>query len=56
MILVPAVKFALEPALEFINDDELVEVTPKSLRIRKRILDHSERKRVEKLRGVGSQD
>src|SRR3546814_2470141 len=32
VILVPAVKFALEPALEFINDDELVELTPVSIR------------------------
>ena len=42
--------FTLESALEFINDDELVEVTPKSIRLRKRVLDHNERKRVEKVR------
>ena len=38
MRLVPARKLGLEQAIEFINDDELVEVTPKSIRIRKRIL------------------
>jgi GTP-binding protein len=46
--------FTLESALEFINDDELVEVTPKSIRLRKRVLDHNERKRVEKSRGINS--
>ena len=46
-------EFTLESALEFINEDELVEVTPKSIRLRKRILDHNERKRVEKARGGG---
>ena len=44
---------SLEAALEFINDDELVEVTPKAIRLRKRVLDHNERKRVEKARGAG---
>ena len=39
--LVPPVKFSLEQALEFIADDELVEVTPKSMRLRKKELDHS---------------
>ena len=38
----------LETALEFINPDELVEVTPKSVRLRKRILDHNDRKKAEK--------
>ena len=41
-------KFGLEEALEYINDDELVEVTPTAIRIRKRILDHNERRRFEK--------
>ena len=41
--LVPVSKFSLEEALEFLAPDELVEVTPKSLRIRKRILNHAER-------------
>jgi GTP-binding protein len=38
MRLVPARKLGLEQAIEFINDDELVEVTPKSIRLRKRVL------------------
>jgi len=36
--IVPARKLSLEQAIEFINDDELVEVTPKSIRLRKRVL------------------
>ncbi|WP_019672584.1 translational GTPase TypA [Psychrobacter lutiphocae] len=45
LTLVPAIKFTLEQALEFIEDDELVEVTPKSIRLRKKYLTESERKR-----------
>ena len=41
--LVPPRKLSLEQSLEFLADDELLEVTPKSLRIRKRILDHERR-------------
>ncbi len=41
--LVPPRNMSLEQCLEFLADDELLEVTPKSLRLRKRILDHSER-------------
>ena len=37
--------YSLEQCLEFLADDELLECTPKSLRIRKRILDHSQRMR-----------
>ncbi|MGO3798023.1 MAG: translational GTPase TypA [Vibrio casei] len=44
--LSPAIKFTLEQALEFIDDDELVEVTPESIRIRKRHLSENERKRA----------
>jgi GTP-binding protein len=36
--LIPARKLGLEQAIEFINDDELVEITPKSIRLRKRVL------------------
>ncbi|HHX36004.1 MAG TPA: translational GTPase TypA [Gammaproteobacteria bacterium] len=43
--LVPPVVFTLEQALEFIEDDELVEVTPKSIRLRKKYLTENERKR-----------
>ena len=39
---------SLEECLEYIKSDELVEVTPKSIRIRKTILDHNERKRANK--------
>lgn len=45
--LIPPHKMSLEEALEFISDDELLEVTPKSLRLRKRILGHAERLRAE---------
>lgn len=41
--LVPPRSMSLEQCLEFLGDDELLEVTPKSLRLRKRILDHSQR-------------
>ncbi len=41
----PAVKFSLEEALEYIRDDEYLEVTPKSIRLRKIILDENQRKR-----------
>src|SRR4029079_12843165 len=50
LFLTPPRVFTLESALEFINDDELVEVTPSAIRLRKRALDHNERKRLEKLR------
>jgi GTP-binding protein len=43
--LVTPRKLSLEESLEFISDDELMEVTPKSIRIRKRILDHTQRLR-----------
>ena len=41
--LVPARKLSLEQCLEFLADDELLEVTPQNLRLRKSILDHSQR-------------
>ncbi len=44
--LSPAIKFSLEQALEFIEDDELVEVTPKEIRLRKRHLTENDRKRA----------
>ena len=53
LFLTPPRLFSLEEALEFINDDELVEVTPKAIRLRKRILDHNFRKRNEKSTGTG---
>src|SRR5262249_42138082 len=48
LFLTPPKLLSLEEALEFINDDELVEVTPKAIRLRKRILDHNNRKSAEK--------
>ncbi len=45
-VLTPAIKFTLEQALEFIDDDELVEVTPESIRLRKRFLTENDRKRA----------
>ncbi|MEZ5582032.1 MAG: translational GTPase TypA [Candidatus Competibacteraceae bacterium] len=46
ILLTPPVRMSLEQALEFIDDDELVEVTPKSIRIRKKLLLEHERKRA----------
>jgi GTP-binding protein len=43
--IAPSIKFSLEESLEYIKDDELVEVTPKSIRMRKLYLDPNERKR-----------
>ena len=48
LFLTPPRVLTLEAALEFINEDELVEVTPKAIRLRKRHLDHNARKRAEK--------
>ncbi len=47
-VLVPPIKFSLEEAMEYIQGDEYVEVTPKSIRLRKIILDEIERKRSNK--------
>jgi GTP-binding protein len=41
----PAVKYSLEEALEFVNDDELVEVVPDDIRLRKKYLNELERRR-----------
>jgi GTP-binding protein len=46
--IIPAIKFSLEEAMEYIRDDEYVEVTPKSIRLRKIFLDENERKRRSK--------
>ncbi|HRE90336.1 MAG TPA: translational GTPase TypA [Myxococcota bacterium] len=48
IFLTPPKIFTLEEALEFIGQDELVEVTPKSIRLRKKHLDHNDRKRFDK--------
>jgi len=47
--IAPAVKFSLEEAMEYIRDDEMVEVTPKNVRMRKLSLDSGERKRLSKM-------
>ena len=44
--LTPPIQVTLESAIEFIADDELVEITPKSIRIRKRFLQEQDRKRA----------
>ena len=46
--LTPPIRFSLERAIEYIAQDELVEATPKTIRIRKRILDSNDRKRAAK--------
>jgi GTP-binding protein len=48
VILVPPIELTLERAIEFIDDDELVEVTPNHLRLRKRFLKETDRKRAER--------
>ena len=50
IVLTPPVRFSLEQALEFIDDDELLEVTPHNLRLRKKLLTEVERKRDSRLR------
>jgi GTP-binding protein len=50
VILTPPMRIALERALSYIEDDELVEVTPKSIRLRKRWLDANERKKRSRVR------
>lgn len=52
ILLTPPLRLTLERALSYINDDELVEVTPESIRLRKRYLDPHERKRHEKKAAV----
>ncbi|HEY1655963.1 MAG TPA: translational GTPase TypA [Candidatus Tumulicola sp.] len=51
--LAPPDELSLERAIEFIEDDELVEVTPKSIRLRKRVLDEGERLKARKRVGAG---
>ncbi|MDE2282002.1 MAG: translational GTPase TypA, partial [Actinomycetales bacterium] len=49
--ITPPTIFSLEQALEFIADDEAVEVTPKSVRLRKTVLDHTQRARLRSKKG-----
>jgi GTP-binding protein len=46
--LIPPIQMTLERALAYITDDELVEVTPKAVRLRKKLLDPNDRKREER--------
>jgi GTP-binding protein len=46
--LSPPIRFTLEESLEFLEDDELLEVTPHSLRLRKRHLQENQRRRADK--------
>ncbi len=50
IVLTPAIRFSLEQALEFVDDDELLEVTPLNLRLRKKLLKESERRRESRAR------
>jgi GTP-binding protein len=50
LVLTPPIRYSLEQALEFIDDDELVEITPKSIRIRKKFLSEGERRRNSRAR------
>jgi GTP-binding protein len=49
VVLTPPIQHTLESAIEFIADDELVEITPKSIRVRKRYLTEHERKRASRV-------
>ena len=53
IILTPPIRMSLEQALEFIDDDELVEVTPHNIRLRKKILSESDRKRASRVAASG---
>jgi len=48
LIMTPPIRLSLEQSLEFINDDELVEITPKAVRVRKKFLKEHERKKAER--------
>ena len=53
-VLIPPIKMSLEKALAYVGEDELVEVTPKSIRLRKAILDPTERKRLSRVKEADS--
>ncbi|MGB1340974.1 MAG: translational GTPase TypA [Pseudomonadales bacterium] len=50
IVLTPPIEFTLEQAIEFIDDDELVEITPNHIRIRKKLLTENERKRASRVK------
>jgi GTP-binding protein len=45
-LLTPPIRFSLEEAMEYISSDEYIEITPKSMRLRKIMLDENDRKRA----------
>ncbi|MGH7878593.1 MAG: translational GTPase TypA, partial [Candidatus Binataceae bacterium] len=53
--LTPPIRMTLEKALAYIEDDELVEVTPKSIRLRKKLLDENERKKEDRQRAAAAE-
>jgi GTP-binding protein len=53
--LTPPIRMTLEKALAYIEDDELVEVTPKSVRLRKKLLDETDRKREDRARSAAAE-
>lgn len=53
LVLVPPLRMTLEQMISYIEDDELVEVTPKSLRLRKTELDANERKKLSRAKKAG---
>jgi GTP-binding protein len=53
IVLTPPIRMTLEKALAYVADDELVEVTPQSVRLRKRFLDANERKRASRRAAEG---
>ena len=55
VVLTPPIKMSLEKALAYVGEDELVEVTPKSIRLRKTILDPNERKKVSRQKEAASE-
>ena len=50
--IAPPVRFSLEEAMEYIAEDEMIEITPKSMRLRKIILNQLERKRAAREKGI----
>jgi GTP-binding protein len=54
VLLTPPVRMTLEQAMEFIEDDELVEVTPRAIRLRKRLLKEHERKRASRTKALST--
>ena len=54
MLLIPPIRMTLERALAYVGEDELVEVTPQSIRLRKTLLDPHERKRASRAKEADS--